>query len=96
MNTILKLPYSFVPCATSIYVPHWAHQVSHDIPFRESYSGAIDVTLTNHGYLCVGGTSGSKDRDKNRISSISWAKTPDGKTVIPGSSIKGMLRNDAE
>ena len=51
MNTILKLPYSFVPCATSIYVPHWAHQVSHDIPFRESYSGAIDVTLTNHGYL---------------------------------------------
>ena len=96
MNTILKLPYSFVPCATSIYVPHWAHQVSHDIPFRESYSGAIDVTLTNHGYLCVGGTSGSKDRDKNKISSISWAKTPDGKTVIPGSSIKGMLRNDAE
>ena len=96
MNTILKLPYSFVPCAESIYVPHWAHQVSHDIPFRESYSGAIDVTLTNHGYLCVGGTSGSKDRDKNKISSISWAKTPDGKTVIPGSSIKGMLRNDAE
>ena len=51
----LKLPYSFVPCSDSIYIPRWAHQVSHDIPFTESYSGSIDVTLTNHGYLCVGG-----------------------------------------
>ena len=92
----LKLPYSFVPCSDSIYIPRWAHQVSHDIPFTESYSGSIDVTLTNHGYLCVGGSSNSKNRNKNLISGVSWARTPDRRTIIPGSSIKGMLRNDAE
>lgn len=92
----LKLPYSFVPCSDSVYIPWWAHQVSHDVPFMESYSGSIDITLTNHGYLCVGGGTGAKNRDKNKISLVSWAKTPDGKTIIPGSSIKGMLRNDAE
>lgn len=92
----LKLPYSFVPCSDSVYIPRWAHLVNHDIPFMESYSGSIDITLTNHGYLCVGGSTGSKNRDKNKIPLVSWARTPDGKTIIPGSSIKGMLRNDAE
>ena len=53
----LKLPYSFVPCSDMLYIPEWAHEVSHDIPFKDSFSGSIDITLTNRGYLCVGAQS---------------------------------------
>ena len=96
MNVTLKIPYSFVPCSNVIYTPEWSPYVSHDLPLKDSYSGAIDITLTNKNYLCVGGKStNTKDRDKNESSKVDWAKTPNNELIIPGSSIKGMLRNDA-
>lgn len=96
MSVTLKIPYSFVPCSNVIYTPEWSPYVSHDLPLKDSYSGAIDITLTNKNYLCVGGKStNTKDRDKNKSSKVDWAKTPNNELIIPGSSIKGMLRNDA-
>lgn len=88
----LKLPYSFVPCSDMLYIPEWAHEVSHDIPFKDSFSGSIDITLTNMGYLCVGAQS--QQSDDKQYSAVGWATDDDDRLVIPGSSIKGMLRND--
>lgn len=82
--TELTIPYSFVPCSKLIYIPSWAHMVTHDLPFEESYSGAINLTLKNNGYLCVG--------SKNHESIVDWCNINDH-LIIPGSSIKGMLRN---
>ena len=86
----LKLPYSFVPCSDMLYIPEWAHEVSHDIPFKDSFSGSIDITLTNRGYLCVGAQS--QQSDDKQYSAVGWATDDDDRLVIPGSSIKGMLR----
>lgn len=86
-------PYHFVPLSKWIYMPEWAHLVSHDVPFKDGISGVIDYTLTNATPLCVGGHQKKVD---NEPSLVQWAKDPKGNPVIPGSSLKGMIRNVLE
>lgn len=86
-------PYHFVPLSKWVYMPDWAHLVSHDVPFKDGYSGVIDYTLTNSTPLCVGG---KQTKTNGEPSMISWAKDPMGRPVIPGSSLKGMIRNVLE
>lgn len=85
-------PYHFVPLSKWVYMPDWAHTVSHDVPFKDGYSGVIDYTLTNATPLCVGGDQ----QQAGQPTLVKWAKTPQGKPVIPGSSLKGMLRSVLE
>jgi CRISPR-associated protein (TIGR03986 family) len=86
-------PYHFVPLSKWIYMPDWAHLVSHDIPFKEGCSGVIDYTLTNATPLCVGGV---QKQQSGQPTLVQWAKDPQGNPVIPGSSLKGMIRNVLE
>ncbi|AOW76261.1 hypothetical protein A3Q34_04940 [Colwellia sp. PAMC 20917] len=86
-------PYHFVPLSKWIYMPDWAHLVSHDVPFKDGISGVIDYTLTNATPLCVGGEQKKID---GQPSLVQWAKDPKGNPVIPGSSLKGMIRNVLE
>ncbi|MFT5815045.1 MAG: CRISPR-associated protein (TIGR03986 family) [Psychroserpens sp.] len=86
-------PYHFVPLSKWIYMPDWAHLVSHDVPFKDGISGVIDYTLTNATPLCVGGEQKQID---GQPSLVQWAKDPKGNPVIPGSSLKGMIRNVLE
>jgi CRISPR-associated protein (TIGR03986 family) len=74
-------------------MPDWAHLVSHDVPFKDGISGVIDYTLTNATPLCVGGEQKQID---GQPSLVQWAKDPKGNPVIPGSSLKGMIRNVLE
>lgn len=91
----IHAPYHFVPLSKWVYMPDWAHLVSHDFPFEDGYSGKIQYTLTNTTDLCVGGEQEDRTADK-KPTMVKWARTPDGKPIIPGSSIKGMLRNVLE
>ncbi|PKI12731.1 TIGR03986 family type III CRISPR-associated RAMP protein [Colwellia sp. 12G3] len=86
-------PYHFVPLSKWIYMPDWAHLVSHDVPFKDGYSGVIDYTLTNSTPLCVGG---DQKQANGEPTLVQWAKDPKGNPVIPGSSLKGMIRNVLE
>lgn len=86
-------PYHFVPLSKWVYMPDWAHLVSHDVPFKDGYSGVIDYTLTNTTPLCVGG---EKIKKEGEPTLIKWTKDPSGNPVIPGSSLKGMIRNVLE
>ncbi|MFD2230664.1 TIGR03986 family CRISPR-associated RAMP protein [Alkalimarinus sediminis] len=79
-------PYHFAPLSKWVYMPDWAHLVSQDVPFEDGYSGMIEYNLTNMTALCVGDR-----KDKNNVLRI--ARNPLGTPVIPGSSLKGMLRN---
>jgi CRISPR-associated protein (TIGR03986 family) len=83
-------PYNFVPLASWVYIPAWGRQVSHDIPFKDGYSGKISYTLTADSPLLVGGkqTKATKDAPGE----VRPFKLPDERYAIPGSSIKGMLR----
>lgn len=92
MSSEITVPYAFVPLSKWVYVPEWSYRVSHDIPLDESLSGAIDLRLKNSTELCVGGSGNKSDKSNT----VKWAATPDGKLIIPGSSIKGMLRNIIE
>lgn len=86
-------PYHFVPLSQWVYSPDWAHLVSHDHPFQEGLSGTLQYELTNQTPLLVGG---EQARPANQPARIQWARDPDGKPLIPGSSLKGMIRNVLE
>ena len=86
-NVELKIPYDFVPLSKWVFPPEWADSVSQDIPMPDSYSGIIEYTLENKTHLCVGSYKPENEK------TVSFEQTPDGKHyVIPGTSIKGMLR----
>jgi len=97
----IKSPYNFVPLNDIVVFPEWGDQVSHDIPFSDGESGEIKVkiTLESEAYIRNGGIW--NDYDKKNLDSESqefFSVTKNGKSryAIPGTSIKGVLRNVLE
>lgn len=90
MNTQkhLHAPYHFVPLSDWMYSPAWSALVSHDMPFKDGINGTLTVELTNVSELCVG--SGTQDQV------VKFARNHRGQPIIPGSSLKGMLRSVLE
>lgn len=87
-------PYRFVPLSRLIVLPEWAPLVSHDHPLADGLCGELGLRLTAHTPLCVGGRQEkANDREPGRVY---FFRTPDNKPAIPGSSLKGMLRNVLE
>ncbi|MDN3651357.1 TIGR03986 family CRISPR-associated RAMP protein [Thalassotalea ponticola] len=82
----VQAPYHFVPLSKWVYMPDWAHLVSHDVPFENGISGIIKYHLTNHTPLCVG-------HSKDQQNVLRFARNPKGQPIVPGSSLKGMLCN---
>ncbi|MFY8299510.1 TIGR03986 family CRISPR-associated RAMP protein [Pseudoalteromonas sp. SS15] len=87
--TNVHTPYHFVPLSKWVYMPDWAHLVSHDLPLQDGLSGSLEYTLKNHTPLCVG-----SEKDHQDILRV--AKNPDGTPIIPATSLKGMIRNVLE
>ncbi|EJL6398633.1 TIGR03986 family CRISPR-associated RAMP protein [Vibrio navarrensis] len=93
MSSKIHAPYHFVPLSKWVYMPDWAHLVSHDVPFRDGISGVIEYDLSNQTPLCVGSEQ-IKQADGSSL--VKFARDPMGKLIIPGSSVKGMLRSVLE
>lgn len=81
----LTSPYNFVPLNKKVYIPDWYNLVSQDIPFEDGEDGYIELTWHNDSPLFI--RDKDKDDDKHAPMNIN------GRYFIPGSSIKGMLRN---
>ncbi|EKO3694491.1 TIGR03986 family CRISPR-associated RAMP protein [Vibrio metschnikovii] len=92
--TQVHAPYHFVPLSQWVYSPDWAHQVSHDHPLQDGVDGIIEFDLTNLTPLLVG--AGSDRSSEQQPAHVHWARDPQGNPIIPGSSLKGMLRNVLE
>lgn len=92
--TQVHAPYHFVPLSQWVYSPDWAHQVSHDHPLQDGVDGIIEFDLTNLTPLLVG--AGSDRTNEHQPTDVHWARDPQGNPIIPGSSLKGMLRNVLE
>lgn len=90
----IQAPYRFVPLSNLVVLPDWAEKVSHDVPFKDGLCGEIDVLITTHGEVCVGG--GQTPSTAHTPNKVEFYRTPEGKLAIPGSSLKGMLRNVLE
>lgn len=87
--TKIVVPYNFIPLSSWVYIPDWAKKASHDIPFKDGISGKIRYRLKNSTPICVG-------HQKNAEDVLDWEKDSEGRYVIPGSSVKGMLRTALE
>ncbi|WP_372737038.1 TIGR03986 family CRISPR-associated RAMP protein [Neptunomonas sp.] len=90
----IHTPYNFVPLSRFIFLPHWADQVSHDMPFSDGVSGTLHVEMTCHTHILVGGQQ--KPATDKEPGLVEFFKAPDGTPVIPGSTIKGALSNVLE
>lgn len=90
----VSAPYRFVPLSKLVLLPDWADQVSQDQPFADGLCGELTLQLTCHTPLCVGGR---QDKSSERApGKVYFYRTPDNQLAIPGSSLKGMLRNVLE
>ena len=86
---MITAPYNFVPLNKHVYLPDWADQISHDIPFEDGEDGYIEVTWENVSPLCIRDASTGDDGYSLHV------KQSDGSRLyfLPGSSLRGMLRN---
>lgn len=82
------VPYNFIPLSSWVFTPDWSEHTYHDIPFSDGISGKINYKIVNSTPICVG-----HRRDNNKVI---WEKNPAGEYIIPGSSIKGLLRTAME
>ncbi len=92
--TIIKAPYNFVPLENTAFYPEWANHISQDIPFEDGVSGSIEYTITAKTPIFVrNGQRLEKDTAKH---DNQFSQTSDGRYFIPGTSVKGEIRNILE
>jgi len=82
---MIKAPFNFVPLSEKVFFPPWAEDVSHDVPFEDSESGVIDITITAKSPIFIRGHENPEQFCQYN-----------GQYYIPGSSVKGMVRNVLE
>jgi len=94
IDTPVTAPYNFVPLLKGdpVVFPEWDSEISHDVPFPDGISGKIELTLMAASPLLVAldqkkGTSGPTVARMLEIA---------GRPVIPGSSLRGMVRSIIE
>ncbi|MBK1646707.1 TIGR03986 family CRISPR-associated RAMP protein [Thiocapsa imhoffii] len=86
----IDAPYNFVPLADWVHCPDWADRVSHDLPFADGVSGHLDLKITTHTPLLVGGVQ--QKATAEAPGEVRPFRMPDGRYAIPGTSLKGMIR----
>lgn len=86
----ITAPYNFVPLNEKVFYPSWSEQVTQDLPFSDSEDGVIEVKLKNVSplFTCDGAL--------NEHSAHIMGKDEKRHYFIPGTTIKGMLREIVE
>lgn len=94
----IKAPYNFVPLAKHVVQPSWANLVNHEKPFTDSQSGQLNLTIEAvQPIFTRNSVSRLKTNDKERKELGShFNSAPDNQFFLPGSSIKGAIRNVLE
>lgn len=84
-------PYNFVPVSEHVFTD--GGRVSHDLPFRDGITARLRCKVTADTAIIVRGESTAAPE---RPTSVRFFRTPDDKVAIPGSSLRGLLRNVVE
>jgi CRISPR-associated protein (TIGR03986 family) len=96
MSNKITAPYNFVPLNKKVIIPYWGPTISHDKPFVNGESGVLEITMTANSLIYVrNGEIRKKDLKGKELIDSNFNQFQ-GKHFIPGSSIKGMLRNFIE
>ena len=93
MNTFSS-PYYFIPLSPIVFKPDWSQLVTQDHPFQSGLRGEISLTIRTHTATCVGGEQEPATAEKP--GKVKFARQPNGDLFIPGSSLRGALRNVVE
>lgn len=88
---MIEAPYNFVPLEETAFYPEWANHISQDIPFKDGVSGSIEYTMEAKTPIFV--RNGYTDRNNP---DATFSHTTDGRYFIPGTSVKGEIRNVLE
>lgn len=86
----ITAPYNFVPLNEKVFYPSWSEQVTQDLPFSDSEDGVIEVKLKNVSPLFT------RDGALEKYSAHIMGKDGKRHYFIPGTTIKGMLREIVE
>ena len=87
---MIRAPYNFVPLSNKIFFPDWVDKISHDVPFSDGVSGEIEIKLRAETPIFI--RNGSKNNDETEFSHY-IDENGNKQYFIPGTSIKGMIRN---
>ena len=93
---MIRAPYNFVPVSDQVFFPEWAESLSQDVPFSDGVSGTIRLHITAKSPVFVRNGHTKKDKTSSTPDYKSFSKTSDGRYFIPGTSIKGAVRNVLE
>lgn len=88
--TQLTTPYNFVPLSNTVFFPEWAQdsrQLSHDAPLQNGWCGTLRIRITAETPFLVAGAQNGAERHPMKVMD---------RYAIPGSSLRGMLRNVLE
>jgi CRISPR-associated protein (TIGR03986 family) len=100
LKNMITAPYNFVPLNKKVVEAYWADHISHDKPFNAFESGTLEIEMTaeNPIYIRNGGKTIFLTNNKGEKDEIPDPEfnNLEGRYFIPGSSIKGMLRNVIE
>ena len=77
-------PYGFVPVSEHVYFPDNAGTPAADVPFRDGLWGTVQVTVEAETPIFVRGEGST------------FFRLPDGSFAIPGSALRGGIRNALE
>lgn len=87
---MIRSPYNFISLEEKVFIPDWTDQISHDIPFSDGVSGKITLEMEAKTPVFVrNGQVGSAVDN-------SFSRTDGNRYFIPGTSIKGAIRNVLE
>jgi len=94
----IPTPYNFVPLSEKVVFPDWSDKVSHDVPFSDGISGELEIEVENTTpiYIRNGGNWTDADKKNNDSKYNDFFQTKEGQTYIPGTSLKGAIRNVLE
>ena len=93
---MLNSAYNFVPLSENVFFPIWSDKVSMDIPFEDGISGELNIELTADTDIYTRESYPRTGNQNNNEQSEFFRITKNGEYAIPGTSIKGVIRNVLE
>jgi len=83
-TNLFTSPYNFVPFSNRVYEYKETELVKHDIISEDVFTGEITYEVKAETPICVDDGTGN------------FHKTADGKYSIPGSTMRGLIRNNVQ
>lgn len=90
---MIKAPFNFVPLDANVFFPNWKDLISQDIPFKDSQSGVIRITIKAETPI-FSRNGHQQDTEDNEFSY--YNENGKKQYFIPGSTIKGCIRSVLE